>query len=342
MWRKPYNNAYLHIIAVRDNPPYFTTEESIERPESYLKDDDSFGGMWGSGGAVYTSKHLDWKIESFREYALRCDVKPENIEIEWDEDAKKLYEELKDAKTYPEYVTAEWVTRKLNDEAYTLWRREERNEEIDYIRWFLEDQGKTPEEIEAILQKSRQIGYQQLYERTLKDIEWHKKHYIEPSYRKLMEMKAKLLIGEQVEIAGYNGLKYNLKEFRRETKEVMKKQADLEKYGKLIGILETPKIEWLQPIIEKVEEAFKNINIEALEKLEKLTEKKKKKAKKKRTRKKKPKAIDISDIVKQVETEPPKIERKPEEVEVTPDTLEIVREMERMTLGQVQSLQDFF
>jgi len=70
--------------------------------------------------------------------------------------------------------------------------------------------------------------------------------------------------------------------------------------------------------------------------LEAILKGREKKKKKRTRRKRKPKAIDISDIVKQIQPpSPPRIETKPEEVEFSPDTLEIVREMERMTLGQV-------
>ena len=174
MFTRQHNYACIRIKAVRANPPFFTTEERIERPENWLKNGDTYGGMWGSGGAIYCSKHLDWRIEQFKELAIKSNVKPENIEVIWEEGAKELYEELKGARHYPNYVNEEWVSYKL-DKDYTLFRNEERNVELDYIKWFLADKGKSEEEIEHILDEARVKAYKKLKERALEDIKWHKK-----------------------------------------------------------------------------------------------------------------------------------------------------------------------
>ena len=205
MFTKQYNYACIRIKAVRANPPFFVTEERIERPENWLKDGDAYGGMWGSGGAIYCSKHLDWRIEQFKKLAIKSNVKPENIEVVWEEGAKELYEELKNARHYPNYVDEEWVSYKLDND-YTLFKNEERNVELDYIKWFLMDKGMSEEKINRTLQEARIKAYKKLKQHALKDIERHKllkvgvvdKQFHEQQIRKKYEEYVKYckLLGE--------------------------------------------------------------------------------------------------------------------------------------------------
>ena len=262
MYRKPFNSAYFNIEVVGSGDSrYFTGNRGIELPEK--SDYSSYGGMWGSGGVTYTTKHLDMEIERFKQGAIADGVKPENVDITFTDKAKAFYEEIKGVRRHPR-VNDDYVTRWLEGRAEELWRRDREDiEKIDFIRWYLEEKGCSEQEINQVLEKSRLEGYKRLYESCLRSREWYRNHGVS-GYKQLMEWAEAIHRGNNPETSGFYGLRETIERFRGDLNRARKNDENIEFYAGKIGVF-APENDWIDEIVNTFKFTYESIDVDRVE-----------------------------------------------------------------------------
>ena len=293
--RPKENTAHITIDATLQSQqlggefiPYFHTYYGISIV-------GGLGSMSGGGGALYNAKHIALSVKHFITEALHYSenfesdriVTRKNIKVEWTERAKTLWKQTVGKKIIPEAVFGHAMNLEYADQLLlkiqpndttNVWRGLENynvqnyeiedclgsmrhGEALDYCIWLYEKAGKKRKEIISILEKSRQFGFNILYDAALRERIWNLKQAEEAKDIVVREAtrarNREMLQSEWLDPHSSIMWRYDW------VWHLLDDEANIQKWAKLIGVeYECP--DKALEIFEQAVTAFESVDINSL------------------------------------------------------------------------------